>query len=169
MVKVSKLIGASVASLALTLSMAPMAFAEPVTKLNIEVEPASIDVTIPTEIDMVLHADGTYTAPSSVPIINNSSIGRVCLESMNITGRNGWQKNYAGSDSWNKKQVDFIVSNATTGKQYEQVGSLQTYQCIEHIDKNSQLDLYIQPIGFGHFSDAVQGEFAITYGFTWAN
>lgn len=101
MSKAIKATGAAMASIALTLSMAPMA-AYAATEAEVmaakqpsadfyicyEQAPKMVDITIPTSTEIILYDDGTAQLPTSLPITNNDDSTPVTLYWISVDEQN---------------------------------------------------------------------------------
>ncbi len=70
-------------------------------EVNIEVKATdmNVSVTVPSTIPIVFNEDGTNTYPTNWTVENVSQIAGIYLESVDLTGVNGWSLLKASEDS----------------------------------------------------------------------
>lgn len=122
MSKAIKATGAAMASIVLTLSMAPLAFADQLEEisegsgeykgnstLEVEIKPTMVDMTIPTVSKAIIDENGTaYTADLE---ITNNSKAPMKMNLIFIQGTDGWQvtDDRSQGTGYNKKMIGFQI------------------------------------------------------------
>lgn len=94
-----------VAMLVLAMSVAPAFAAEGTTEgntmLKIGAETTTIDITVPTFVEITFNDDGTNTLPTNFKITNHSKIAGIHVTKVEMTadGENGWTLLPEGTDT----------------------------------------------------------------------
>lgn len=81
------------------------------TSIDITGEATLLNVTVPTNLPIVLNADGTNTLPTDFKIINNSPIGAVKISKVDLKANKNWKivnGNITNSNA-NTKQLKFYI------------------------------------------------------------
>ena len=98
MKKSSLLLGTTLAMLMSFSAVVPAFAAE--TDVMIDAKATTVNMTVPSTAPMVFNADGTNTVPTDFTIRNNSKIGGVHLENIELNGntQNAWKIAKEGTD-----------------------------------------------------------------------
>ncbi len=132
-----KKIVAIVLTVCLILSLGCNAFAADITAsgssgtttATLTAEAATFSVTVPTTVSFAVAADGTVTCPTGA-VIENASTGPVKVNSISVTGKNGWAVVANGTNfksvAANSKQFFLTINGDAVPAQETGVASAMT-------------------------------------------
>ena len=89
----TKLAASAAATALMALSCATPVFAaeQGTTPIKIQAEATTVNITVPSEYNMVFKADGTNTLPENFEIRNGSALGGIHVAKVSVTGQNDWE------------------------------------------------------------------------------
>lgn len=80
------------------------------TNIDLNVEAATIDVTVPSSIDFIFNSDGSNTVPTNWKIENNGQV-EVMVSSLNLASVNDWKLSSKAPTETNDKTIVLTIDN----------------------------------------------------------